>query len=426
MSLLQHFLLVAAIYNLILVLIILVKTRSNQAGRNFAWYILGTAAWTICVALMDPRYGRDFTLWLARSTFFCATGFAIAWLWFCADFPAISSHFRRRALLLTLVGIPWAILSWTSWMIPTIKFETGWVNAGSGVLVLPFAIWLFLCGGAGLLHLQAKARSTRGFERQQIRYILLGGIGIVVAGSIPDLILPALTGSTRYAIYGPLASLFVTTTTTYAIVRYRLMDIKIVVRDAIIYSLTLGILALLFTLSMPLFDALLKDTFHFHARLGTFLTALFIALAFQPILRQTRHLVDHHFFKSVYDYRVTLRKAANALASVHDRESLMVTLEEALVRTLRPRWVAVYLPGHDDVLTRMLPITASRDLPLTLPKTEPLLAYAVERDDVMLMEEMIRCLEPAYGLGQRLKNVVGACGDAADRRRSFERHGDPG
>lgn len=404
MSLVQSILVAAALYNLVLVLTILRRTNINQAGRNFALYILGTAAWTFCVFLMNMQYDLQLTLWLTRGTFFCATGFAFAWLWFCAHFPQPSPTFRRTAWWLTLLGIPWVFLSWTSWITPKVFFHTGWVEAGVGPLVVPFTIWLCICGGTGLLHLYYKAGEVRGIERLQIRYILLGGIGLVVTGSIPDLILPAITNSTRFAQYGPLASLFITTTTTYAIVRYRLMDIKIVVRAGVVYSITISTLALLFALLAMTFDTVLKDIFHLSAKVGSFLTALIVALAFQPVRHFVQQVVDKRFFKSVYDYRVTLSEASNALASVRDRELLMATLENALVRTLRPRGVAIFLPGHDDILTMMSTADSWEELPRMLVEPEPVLYYAIDTDDVMVMEELMRRPPPAEHIGERMKS----------------------
>ena len=403
MSLLQPILLLAVLYNLMLVASILRNTHTNQAGRNFAWYILGAAAWTACVSLMNYQISIAYALWLARATFFCATGFTFAWLWFCANFPVPSPRFHRIACWLTVLGLPWLVLSWTPWITPNVQFNDGWVGAGVGPLVKPFTIWLIVCGGSGLAYLYRRGQTTRGIERLQIRYILLGGIGLAITGSIPDLILPIITGSTRYAPYGPLSTLFVTTTTTYAIVRYRLMDIKIVLRAGLVYSLTIGTLSLLFALLVPIFELVLTHFVRFPSRFGSFLSALLIALAFQPVYRYVQHLVDRRFFKSVYDYRVTLSEASNALASVRDRELLMATLENALVRTLRPCGVAIFLPGHDDVLTKMATSENWDELPHMLLEPEPVLHYAIDTDDVMLMEELIRHPEPAHSIGERMK-----------------------
>ncbi|HEY3417572.1 MAG TPA: ATP-binding protein [Armatimonadota bacterium] len=406
MSLIQVILLATVLYNLALAGLILVRTRTNQAGRNFAWYILGNAAWQACIVLMQPRYGETFTLWLVRGTFFCAIFFGVAWMLFCAEFPQTSERFLKVVWVMAILSLPWFFLCWTPWMIPApIKFMDGWVSAQSGPLVAPFALWMQAWPIAGALHLFFKTKRLRGIERLQVRYILLGAVSLIIIGTIINLILPVISHSTQYSFYGPLASLFVTTTTTYAIVRYRLMDIRIVLRAGLIYSITIGLLTFVFALLVPVLNSAFTTHFHTWPQTGSFIMAFLMALAFQPLRRYVQHHVDLIFFKSVYDYRVTLREAGSALASARDRELLVETLTNALARTLRPRGIAVYLPGNDDALTQVSCTGVWDELPKTLSDYDPVLRYAVEIDEVLLAEELIRQTNIQHTLGERMKGL---------------------
>ncbi|MHB9023587.1 MAG: ATP-binding protein [Armatimonadota bacterium] len=406
MSLIQVILLATVLYNLALVGLILWRTRSDQAGRNFAWYILGNAAWQACIVLMQPAYGETFTLWLVRATFFCGIFFSVAWVFFCAEFPQTSPRFLKAAWAMAILSIPWFFLCWTPWMMPApITFMDGWVSAQSGPLVAPFALWIQAWPVAGALHLFYKTKRLRGIERLQVRYILLGAVALLIVGPIINLILPVISQSTRYSFYGPLASLFVTTTTTYAIVRYRLMDIRIVLRAGLIYSITIGLLTFLFALLVPMLNSALTTHFNTWPQTGSFIMAFLMALAFQPLRRYVQHHVDLIFFKSVYDYRVTLREAGSALASARDRELLVDTLMNAMARTLRPRGIAIFLPGNDDMLTQVSNTGNWDELPKTLSDYDPVLRYAVETDEVLLAEELIRQSNVQHTLGERMKNL---------------------
>ncbi|MEI7834487.1 MAG: histidine kinase N-terminal 7TM domain-containing protein, partial [bacterium] len=336
------------LYNIVMAMIILWRTHSHRAGGSFAWYILSTAAWTACVATMQFAGDIERTLWLCRATFFFSTFFSISWLWFCADFPVVSVRFRKIALALTIISLPWLYISWTPLLISTVKYQPWGVDAGVGPLVGLFSTWLVVSSTIGAIHLYIKKSRVSGFEKLQIRYILLGFAGLLIFGAMCNSILPAITHSTRFAPLGPLASLFITTTTTYAIVRYRLMDITIVLRASLIYSVTIGTLSLFFALMVPILDHALATRISFFPRAGSFIMAFLIALAFQPLRRQVQAIVDKRFFKSVYDYRSTLRDAGNALASAQDREKLVNTLLSAINRTLRPRNSTIFLPVRNE------------------------------------------------------------------------------
>ncbi|OPZ83971.1 MAG: Sporulation kinase A [bacterium ADurb.Bin429] len=400
----QLILATAVLYNLVLVGLILWKTHANQVGRNFSWYILGNAAWQACIVFMQPAFGEATTLWLVRATFFCAIFFCSSWMLFCAEFPQTSPRFLTAARVMIVLSLPWFFLCWTPWIIPDgITFMDGWVKATSGPLVLPFTAWIQGWTLAGAIHLFYKTKTLRGMDRLQVRYILLGFVGLFIIGSFINLILPAISQSTRYSFYGPLASLFITTTTTYAIVRYRLMDIRIVLRAGIVYSVTIGTLSLLFALLVPVLDTFMQAHFTLPSRTGSFIIAFIIALAFQPLRRYVQQLVDHRFFKSVYDYRHALREAGSALASAHERELLVETLVSALARTLRPRTIAVYLPDNSEELTQISLTGFWPEAPGAIIPTDPVLRYITVTDEVLVADELLRQPAPAHAYGTHLK-----------------------
>ena len=402
MTAVQGILYIATLYNLALAVLILWTTRTQRAGGSFAWYILCTAAWTACVATIQFTSLHAITIWLVRSTFFLGECVACCGLWFCAEFPLPSARFRQLARYLTVLGIPWLVLAWSGDMIPAVDFRPWGVEAKVGMLVLPFTIWIGICILASIVHLITKARQLRGLARQQVRYILLGIIGLAVTALIPNLLLPALTGSTRYAPLGALASLFVTTTTTYAIMRYRLLDIRIVLRAGLIYSLTIALLSLLFATLVPLLERLLSTSLSLPSNTGSFLIAFLIMVAFTPLRDAVQRLVDQRFFKSVYDFRKILRDAGDALAAVSDRDVLVATVRDALVEALKPRGVAIYLPDHAGTMAPVAWTDGWTTLPPLLSAADPVLEYAAVADDVLVADEL--CRQPhraAIGTGMQ-------------------------
>jgi len=403
MTVVQFALFAATAYNLVLVFLILLNTRTHRAGRNFAWFILTTAAWSAVVAIMQFQAMQPVAIWLARATFFIATLMCWSGLWFCLDFPQTSPTFRKWALTLTILGIPWLIVPWTNRIIDGVSFQSYGVQTVNGPLLAPYFVWLLVCVAASVIHIITKTRTLRGLERQQVRFVLAGIIGLAIAGSIPNLILPFITNDNRYAPLGGLASLFLTTSTTYAILRYRLLDIKVVLRAGLIYSVTIGFLSLAFASLVPMLERALSHFFP-HG-VGSFLMAFVIALAFQPVRRVVQRWVDRRFFKSVYDFRVALREAGNALASATSSASLLSTLEDGLSRTLRPSGIAIFLPERDATLE---PATVSGQwdrLPEYLAADDLMLQYARQTDDVLLADELLRKADAPTGLGEYMQGT---------------------
>lgn len=387
---LDFILLTAALYNLVLAGIVLVKSHAQRARYTFAWYILSTVAWTLCIVFVQIFPRNPLNIWLLRAAHSCAIVIVINWLLFCAQFPIPSPRFSRFARWLILASLPWLIIPWGKWLIPGIQMASWGVDAIKGPLMLPYTAWIGLTMAAGIFHLFSMGKQLRGLERLQIRYILLGAIGLVLSGAIPNLILPIITNSYRFGPYSPLASLFVTTTTTYAIVRYRLMDIKIILRAGLVYSVTIGTLSLLFALLVPLLNSTLTSHFRLPNGAGSIFLALVIAMAFQPFRHYVQLHVDRFFFKSVYDYRLTLREAGSALASALDQNMLVETLVNALLRTLRPIGVSVFLPAHDELMAKIMETGEPFEIPEAIRQQDPLLRFALDTDEVLLTDELVR------------------------------------
>ncbi|HEY3376757.1 MAG TPA: ATP-binding protein [Armatimonadota bacterium] len=391
-------------YNLVLALLILRRTRVGQPGRLYASHIFTIAVWTACTALIYwPGASHDLVLFFARATFCAVTGIGITWIWFCADFPAMSLTFRRVAVAITAIGLPWFFLAWTPWVVvnttglpwPT-HVTTGWLLPGYG-------LWALACALLGSLHLLKKLRRSRGLARQQIRYILIGLAGMCSIGIAVDILIPALTGSTEYAQYGALASLLLTSTATYAIIRYRLMDLRLALRTGVTYSLTLGILSGLLALLFTTLHQLLTGYIPFPLRLCYPFTVMVIALVYNPVRHWVQRLLDRLFFKSVYDYRETLREASQAFASARETQPLIDSLLQTILHTLQPRGVAIYLPNQAGLLTRVACSSPWPVLPRQLPEPDHLLAHALSHDDAIITGELLGNPDAGRQVGERLQ-----------------------
>ncbi|MHB9025049.1 MAG: histidine kinase N-terminal 7TM domain-containing protein [Armatimonadota bacterium] len=311
----------AALYNLALVVIILLKTPTRLAGRNVAWYLLSVAFWIFTTGVLThPASDQATALWAVRAAHFCTTIGLMCWMLFCADFPRPSPGFKRVAWLLIALGIPWFYFSWTDLIIADLSAVPWCEHTVTGPLILVFGAWLALGLTVSIGHLIMQMRRTRGMQRLQTRYILLGTAVMGFLGLLLNVVIPGITGSTQYAYFGPLSSLFMSTVTTYAIVRYRLLDIRIVLRVGLIYIITIGLLSVLFALLIPIFERVFAFKLFPHMHAGSFILAFFMALAFQPLRQRVKDLIDQHlFFEGIYDYRQSLRDACNALAAQGDQ-----------------------------------------------------------------------------------------------------------
>lgn len=403
-TLISAVLIAAVLYNLVLVVVFLRNTRPQQAGRWFVWYILSVTAWIGCEALIDyPQTSQLVALWASRAMFFFGTTIGISILWFCATFPRPDRRFYPAATILSVLGLPWLALFWTDIFIIAAP-QQPWSEylEINNTFTLIYSLWVFACLVASIIHLTKKARRVTGIERQQVQYLLLGICILLGGGLLFNLLLPGLTGKTTYSAIGPLFGLGVTTTATYALVRFRMMDISLVLNKGLTYSVTLVAISALFAVIILLFNVWLAGRFVLEYSAGGYFAAVIIAIAFQPIQRRVQRWVDRAFFKSVYDYRRTIIDAGNAFASARSSAMLVELFISTLDQTMRPQGAVVFLPNDEGVLVQVSGTAQCRHLPTALPMNAPVVEYLVEQDHVVVAEELVRRGEPHQTIGRRI------------------------
>ena len=103
-------------------------------------------------------------------------------------------------------------------------------------------------GGSGIIGclyaLRRRYLHSWGLERQQVKFVTLGMAAFAISAAIFGLALPALTGSYESAHLTTLSTLFLVGITAYAVVKHRLMDIRLVVLRGVTYVALLFVAAL--------------------------------------------------------------------------------------------------------------------------------------------------------------------------------------
>jgi PAS domain S-box-containing protein len=146
----------------------------------------------------------------------------------------------------------------------------------------------------------------------------------------------------------------------HSIVRYRVMNVRLVIRQSVTYIASVAIAAAAFVLFAGVASALFASQTR-DLSLWTELTLAFsVALLFQPLKRAIQAWVDRYVFREVYDYERTVREISRAMGTMLNLESLVDYACNAIGKTVRPEFVAVYALDAGGI--RYKPLVARRDL----------------------------------------------------------------
>jgi hypothetical protein len=140
-----------------------------------------------------------------------------------------------------------------------------------------------------------------------------------------------------------LSLVFIPITWSYAIIRYRLMDVDIIFQQGYVHTLaTLCVLGIVYGLILTLgrFDELSPTAFVILILMATFI--------FQPIRNWLQEVLDrHYFYRDRYDYRLTLIEFARELSSETDLDNMLSSVADRHMGTLSIQHVAFFLRNEE-------------------------------------------------------------------------------
>ena len=131
----------------------------------------------------------------------------------------------------------------------------------------------------------------------------------------------------------------------FAVLRYRLYDIDLVINRALVYgSLTLMLLVVYFA-GVTATQALLQTlTGRQHLpQLAVVVSTLVIAALFDPLRRRIQSFIDRRFYRRKYDARKTLEEFSATLRDETDLQALNGELTRVVRETVQPEHVSIWL-----------------------------------------------------------------------------------
>jgi two-component system NtrC family sensor kinase len=298
-------------------------------------------------------------------------------LHFVLTFPEKRRFVRERPGLLALAYVPAAILLARHIIALRLAQASGLLRWDMDRQEVAYGAAMFLGSAAILLSSYRHASTT--ILRQQLKWVTRGTILSVVPYTIVYVI-PFLAG----VLPGTLMRLSVLSlallplTFGYAIFRYRLMDVDLISKRIVVYTVAaaavVGMYFALVAAVAELVHMQKPDT----GPMGLILAVVVTALLFDPVRKWIQDRVDHLFYRTVYDYRRTLIEFGRELSSETDLNALLSSVLDRLSRTLAVNRIAIFLRGEEGneafVLSKTLGVNPHGKLDLTFlsaPRPEP-------------------------------------------------------
>lgn len=300
-------------------------------------------------------------------------------------------HIRTRPIVIAI-----AVLLWVMMVIALITDRGHMIveitrSPMSGLLVPEYGILGILVPAPsvgfwflGIISLACGFRqATPSIERNRLRYVLLANV-ISFSASMANLV-PSLIGFPVDVTGNIVCALLL----AYAILRYQLADITVVVRRGLAYTLLTAALAVAYLLSILLFQRLVQVM----VGVGTFLVPILVAVAAAFLLRPWREKIEiwieRLWFPEKYDSRRMLQELSRRTTSIIDLETLCNMLLNEICHTMHMERAALFMKEES---SGAFTIAAQRGVEqgtgIRLDKDHPIVRWLLESEQQLHAHEL--------------------------------------
>lgn len=361
------------------------KSRTNQTFSLFAFTVAG---WSLC-----------YFLWLRAGSARLAEVYLRTLMLFVIFIPTTFTHF-----ILTLLKVDVdkrKKLNFSNYLVSSLlglTVYTRWFASDIGpFLVFPYWLKPRILFFFHTIHFFANTlyshslmlrvlKHNSGVFKNQILYVFIGTAIGYIAGAINYL--------TWYRIpippfLNPLVSIYVTSI-SYAIVKYRLMDVNLAVTRTTVFMVVYAVL-----LGLPLAGALtwqgrLEQALGARWWVWLWGTCALLATAAHYVNLYVQRRAEARLLKEQRRYQMTLMNAAEGMVQIHDLTRLLSLIVHLLTRAMRLTHAGVFLR---DERTGKYVLKCSRDQNVLQPglilnESDPLIHWLQEQREPVICEEV--------------------------------------
>ena len=140
----------------------------------------------------------------------------------------------------------------------------------------------------------------------------------------------------------------------FAVLRYRLYDIDLLINRTLVYGSLTVLLASAYVGGVVGLQAILRVLSGQESTLAIVASTLAIVALFNPLRRRVQAFVDRRFYRKKYDARKTLEAFSGRLRDETDLHTLSGDLATVVRETMQPTHVSLWVrPGpHDEPSAR--------------------------------------------------------------------------
>ncbi len=360
---------------------IFVITRSIKTSLNKGWFLVSIFAslWSFCLFGVVDSNNSEVALLFQYILDISGIFIPVFFLYFILVLLELYDKFRKIFYFFFVTGFSISILSLTNLfkkgVAPNFGFKY-WIDAGPLYVIFP--VFFIILVVFSIFLILKRYHKLSVIKKRQALYILLTAL-IGFSGGITNFF-PQLIGTYPF---GSFFTIFYIFGIGYAIVKYRLMDIRLVISKSILYFTLVSTITIIFTSATFITGNILVSNSNV-SKIGVgFLMSLIVVLALDPLKKLLAKWTDTVFYRGKIDYQEVLKKLSEITAKEINLKKLLIDLSKNIEELLKYKKVDFLYKADSSKIYRGI---VDNDLVIT--EQDEIVKYLQDEKEILVIEEL--------------------------------------
>lgn len=348
--------LVSVLAMALLGLLVVVRNRRNITFRLFGVLTLAAILWFVANYFTNHVSGYSAQLFANKLSLF--VGFLlISAVWLLSlYFPRkLSEHIWQRRIAAVIVPLLLFVTLFTNGIVASTVYRPDKkitdINTGNLYYFYVLSAAIFFGFLAYNFFKSYRSRELNRIQKQQVLYAAIGLVLAFAWAVLTAVVIPSVTGNWEISKYGAVGGWFIVSFVSYAIVRHKLFDIRLIVARTVGYLFALTALATIYAAVIFLILAVTVGVGNINIAQSFFYVflAVFLSFTFQPIKRFFDRFSNKLFYQDAYDPQTFLNEFNNVLVSSIELSKISQQSVSTIQKYMKPEYVALYINKSGEV-----------------------------------------------------------------------------
>lgn len=329
-------LIIIMIATMLLGTIVILKSKRSPINISFGILTITIVIWTFCnFMILNVWQYKSPIEWVKTAYAFgtlMATCFAI--FSFIFSYESLQPAKKIIKILIPLCIIMF-LLALTKYSITNMDYKDGDVkNVKYGIGNIIWGIYVIFCLSLIQYSLIVKWRRGNKVERLRITYMYFGIVITTTIMLITNIILPFL-GYPKAIGYGPVSTIIMIGCIAYAIVKHRLMNIRLFIKKGIVYSILLAGGAVVMSLLVLEIPNAIPNLGWVQSAIVILMGGIFIVFAIRPFIDNIRDFVNVFIFTDQHRYQLVLNDFSASASKILDINRLFELIFNTITESMK-------------------------------------------------------------------------------------------